>query len=74
MAERDPIVDPMPGDVWSWPADKSPCCEVGLVIPGQCVWMNSTVDGLPLSRWDSIADFLKWAATATIISRGEEKK
>lgn len=71
MSERDPWINPMLGDVWSWADDLSPCAIVGKLDSNGAVWLYSPHDNLPLMRCPLMDWFLKWAATAEVVKKAE---
>lgn len=79
MPKRDPICDPRPGDVWRkngiekavvalQPRTRITPDEFG--DDGSSVKVETTTGA---KMWFNFAAFAKWAATAEILHRAEEK-
>lgn len=65
--KRDPRIEPIPGDKWSWAKDGQPTAIVGTHETKDGIWFNSPVDNLPMSHFLSMRDFFAWAGSARYV-------
>lgn len=69
--ERDPRIDPMPGDVFSSPGGRVPEIKVVKVYPSPGGYIEWSSDGI--TEMTPQPHFSNWAKTATIIKRGDDQ-